>query len=33
VIMLLIGGAVYLAGGLSLLWRLLAGAPAGKAAR
>jgi putative membrane protein len=33
VIMLLIGGAVYLAGGLSLLWKLLDEAAAGKAAR
>jgi putative membrane protein len=33
VIMLLIGGAVYLAGGLSLLRRILDGAAAGKAAR
>jgi putative membrane protein len=33
VIMLLIGGAVYLAGGLSLLWKLLDEAATGKAAR
>jgi putative membrane protein len=31
VIMLLIGGVVYLAGGLSLLWKLLEGAAMGKA--